>query len=69
VSDARVQPARFLAALAAAARERFPAIGLGEDARISADTLAGGALIVDGKLIHVVAFPRAAGTPDREVGL
>jgi hypothetical protein len=29
--------------------------------RISAETIAGGALVVDGKLIHVVAFPRAAG--------
>jgi hypothetical protein len=59
-SAATPQPARFLAAVKAATRERFPAIGLGEDVRITGETLAGGALALDGRLIHLVAFPRAA---------
>ena len=51
------QPARFLAALKRTAAERFPAIGLGEDVRIAGRFVAGGGLIVDGTLIHLVAFP------------
>jgi hypothetical protein len=56
-SDAKPQPTRFLSALKKAVRERFPA--LGEDLRISSDTIAGGALAVDGKVVHLVAFPRS----------
>jgi hypothetical protein len=60
VSDAKPQPKRFLSTLKKATRERFPAIGLGEDVRISGSTIAGGGLVVDGKVIHLVAFPGSA---------
>ena len=53
------QPARFLEALKRAAIERFPAIGLGEDLRITGRSVAGGGLMVDGRLVHLVAFPKA----------
>jgi len=56
-SNAEPQPKRFLSTLRKATRERFPAIGLGEDVRISGSTIAGGGLVVDGKVIHLVAFP------------
>ncbi len=59
-ADSRTQPELFLAIVKRAAQERFPAIGLGEDVRISGETVAGGALAVDGKVIHLVAFPRGA---------
>lgn len=55
-SDAQAQPLRFVGAVKAATRERFPAIGLGEDVRINGETIAGAALTLDGKLIHLVAF-------------
>jgi hypothetical protein len=59
-SDAKPQPKRFLSTLKKAARERFPAIGIGEDVRITGDTIVGGGLVVDGKVIHLVAFPGSA---------
>ena len=46
--------------------ERFPAIGLGEDVRISGSIIVGGGLVVDDKVIHLVAFPgttNKAGVP------
>jgi hypothetical protein len=57
VSDAKPQPKRFLSTLKKAARESFPAIGLGEDVRIKGSTIVGGGLVVDGKVLHLVAFP------------
>lgn len=56
-SDARPQPKRFLSTLKKAAWERFPAIGLGEDVRINGNTIVGGGLVVDDRVIHLVAFP------------
>jgi hypothetical protein len=57
VSDAKPQPKRFLSTLKKTPQERFPAIGLGEDVRISGNTIVGGGLVVDGTVIHLVAFP------------
>jgi hypothetical protein len=57
--DARPQAGPFLTAVRQATRERFKAIGLGEDVRISGDNVVGGALTVDGKVVHLVAFPSA----------
>ncbi len=36
--------------------ERFPAVGLGEDLRLSAPTLTGGALAVGDEVVHLCAF-------------
>lgn len=57
VSSGKPQPKRFLSTLKKAARESFPAIGLGEDVRIKGSTIVGGGLVVDGKVLHLVAFP------------
>ena len=59
-SDATPQPEAFLSALKQASRERFPAIGVGEDVRITGDSIVGGGLVVDGKVVHLVAFPASA---------
>jgi len=59
-SDEAPHPEAFLSALKQAARERFPAIGAGEDVRISGDSVVGGGLVVDGKVVHLVAFPASA---------
>ncbi len=59
VSDTKPQPKRFLKAVQAAPREEFKAIGLGDDVRINGRKIVGGALAVDGKLVHLVAFPSA----------
>jgi len=58
-SDARPQPRTFLRAVQAAPVARFKAIGLGEDVRIDDKKTIGGALAVDGRLVHLVAFPAA----------
>ena len=60
VPDAKPQPEVFLSALKQASRDRFPAIGVGEDVRIAGDTIVGGGLVVDGKVVHLVAFPASA---------
>lgn len=50
--------ARFLDRLAAANFDSYPGVGLGTDVRLSAPLVAGGGLVHDGKLIHLVAFRR-----------
>jgi hypothetical protein len=64
------QEALRLVADAMAARvDRFPAVALGEDLRLASPTLTGGALAVDGKVVHLCAFRLSrevrSETPDR----
>jgi hypothetical protein len=33
---------------------------VGEDVRIASETIVGGGLVVDGKIVHLVAFPASA---------
>lgn len=47
---------RFLGELGAARATAFPAVGEGEDLRLEGRDLAGGALAVDGRVVHLVAF-------------
>ncbi len=47
---------RFVSDTMAARVDRFPAVGLGEDLRLASPTLTGGALAVDGKVVHLCAF-------------
>jgi hypothetical protein len=47
---------RFLEDMKAAALQRFPALGEGEDLRLESATVAGGALAADGRVIHLCAF-------------
>jgi hypothetical protein len=37
--------------------ESFPAVGLGDDLRIESTVIAGGALVVDDRSVHLWAFP------------
>jgi hypothetical protein len=48
----------LLRRVAAAPEKRFPAIGLGEDIRLAGENVAGGALVVGGRLVHLSAFAR-----------
>ena len=60
-SDATPQPEAFLSALKQAAPGALPReIGVGEDVRIAGDSIVGGGLVVDGKVVHLVAFPASA---------
>jgi len=49
----------FLRSALAAPADRFPAVGLGEELRIDADAMGGGALQIDSGLVHLFAFARA----------
>jgi len=50
-------PAKRLTALLQAPLEAFPAVGVGEDYRFRADSLLGAALVAEGRLAHLMAFP------------
>jgi hypothetical protein len=52
----REAAANFLAQVRAAQGEPFPAVGLGEDLRLTGPALSGGALVLDGKVVHLCAF-------------
>ena len=47
---------RFVDALCAAAGERFEALGEGEDIRLTGEGVAGGALAVGGRVVHLAGF-------------
>ncbi len=53
---ARPDAKRFLASVAEAAVEAFPAVGLGEDLRLRSPQIAGAALAVDQQLVHLLAY-------------
>lgn len=46
----------FLSSIGEAKIEKFPAIGEGEDFRLSGEKAIGGALVANGKVIHLCAF-------------
>jgi hypothetical protein len=50
----------FLRAALTAPADSFPAVGLGEELRIDTETIGGGALRLDGGLVHLFAFARAS---------
>jgi hypothetical protein len=53
-SEAEVR--RFLDSIRGAGGERFAALGEGEDIRLSGKGVAGGALALDGRLVHLAGF-------------
>jgi hypothetical protein len=57
----RDEAGRFIEAVAKAEVARFDAIGLGEDLRLRAPHIAGGALLAEGRLVHLCAFRINAG--------
>lgn len=46
----------FLAKIGAASAKSFPALGKGEDLRLEGEKLAGGALLAEGRVVHLAAF-------------
>jgi len=50
----------FLSRIKASAIESFPAVGEGQDLRLHGRGISGGALLVDGRLVHLSAFSVAA---------
>jgi hypothetical protein len=60
--DRSLDERAFLDAALRAPGERFPAVGLGEEVRIDTAEIAGAALELDGRLVHLFAFPRQAQT-------
>lgn len=46
----------FLEAVSLARPETFPALGLGDDVRLEGAGVAGGALVVDGRVVHLGVF-------------
>jgi hypothetical protein len=51
------RPDQFIGWVAEATCKRFPATGLGEDIRLASQAVSGGALNVDGSILHLCAFP------------
>jgi ARG/rhodanese/phosphatase superfamily protein len=51
-ADAR----RFLESIQAAEAERFPALGEGEDIRLTGNEVSGGALAANGRVVHLAGF-------------
>lgn len=51
-----VEASRLLDSILDLDAKSFPAQGLGEDLRIESDSITGGALTQDGKLVHLAAF-------------
>lgn len=58
---------KFLEDMKAAALQRFPALGEGEDLRIESGTVAGGALYAGNRVIHLCAF-QTEKTSGRPIG-
>jgi hypothetical protein len=54
----------FLAEVADGRIESFPAVGLGEDARISGRRVTGAALVADDRVVHLCAFRTNGGQED-----
>jgi hypothetical protein len=50
-------PARLLAMLSTCPVEPAPAVGLGAEYRLAGDKLAGAALVAEGRVAHLMAFP------------
>jgi ARG/rhodanese/phosphatase superfamily protein len=55
-AQTRAAAVEFLQAVEHAEEQRFPAIGMGEEIHLSGDGLAGAALVVEGRVIHLAAF-------------
>ena len=55
--EAALQEAeKFIDSIKAARTEPFEALGMGDDLRLSGETLAGGALVAEDRVVHLAAF-------------
>jgi hypothetical protein len=68
VKGDQIAGSSFMKAIAHANQNEFPAVGLGTDYRIADEMLSGGALVFEGRLIHVSAFPRGEDENSRGPG-
>ena len=57
-ANASLEERQFLSAVLSAPGDRFPAVGLGEELRFDTSEIGGGALELEGTLIHLFAFPK-----------
>ena len=65
-SNAPLEDRQFLSVVLSAPGDRFPAVGLGEELRFDTSEIGGGALELEGALIHLFAFPQRSGAkPDQ----
>jgi hypothetical protein len=48
---------RFIEILSDTQSQEFPAVGLGKDLRLESEMISGGALVYEGRVIHLGAFP------------
>ena len=60
------KPQKILDHASNAIVERFPAVGEGEDLRLRGKHLSGGALVKDGRVVHLCVFRVPAGVGNRE---
>ena len=51
---------RLVTDVVTAQARAYPAVGQGQDVRIESPTVAGGALVADGAVLHLAAFRRDA---------
>ncbi|MCX7960121.1 MAG: hypothetical protein N2653_00915, partial [Burkholderiales bacterium] len=56
IAPAEAEASAFLDRIRRAAAERFPALGEGEDLRLSDEGIAGGALAVGGRVVHLAGY-------------
>lgn len=56
----KVDATALLSRVTACQQERYPAVGLGEDVRLSGLRLSGGALVLDDRLVHLAVFSEEA---------
>lgn len=56
VPASEVDVRRLLDSVRSAAAESFPAVGEGEDVRLTGEGISGGALIANGRVVHLAGF-------------
>ena len=56
VAPAELEARSFLARLCSTAAEHSPALGEGEDVRLNGNGIAGGAIVADGRVVHLAGF-------------
>jgi hypothetical protein len=54
----------FIDILSTVETQQFPAVGLGDDVRLTSQIISGGALVNDGRIIHLGAFPIVSRSAD-----
>ena len=58
---------KFIGKIKNAHTERFDALGEGDDLRLSGEAMTGGALLAEGRIVHLVAFDIRDGNKPRQL--